>query len=119
MFPLFPFFTGLLAGTVAVNLWRRDETKAGVMKAREGLRSATAKGLGSIEAAAGQLRGRLEEAPGTPPQPAQGTAEAGATAAPAQPSGPHAQAPRPTEGPGPPRKATPRKRALRKSSPSP
>lgn len=34
MFPLFPFVAGLVAGSLAVRLWRREDTQAGVERAQ-------------------------------------------------------------------------------------
>jgi hypothetical protein len=57
------FALGLLAGAVAVTAARKNKDKLSLGKVQGGLREAAVRGLGAVEASAGQLKGKLAEKP--------------------------------------------------------
>ncbi|MBW7903881.1 MAG: hypothetical protein H3C26_20640 [Rhodocyclaceae bacterium] len=59
MIPLLPFAAGLLAGGLAVRLWRSEEARAGVKKAQDTLLSAAQSGLTTIREAGDDVRRRF------------------------------------------------------------
>jgi hypothetical protein len=65
MLPLLPFAAGLLAGAAAIKLWRNESTRAGIGKAQDKLRQATASGLSAIQNTSAAISQRL--APEAPP----------------------------------------------------
>lgn len=69
MFPLFPFMAGLAAGGLAVSLWRRDDTQAGVKKAQDALAAATQTGLGVVRSTTETVRQRWAVAAEPAPAP--------------------------------------------------
>lgn len=81
MLPLLPFVAGIATGALAIKLWRNDKTKAGLDKAQEKLRTATAdagqklrqatvSSLAAIEHSSAAARERLSAAPAAAPAPA-------------------------------------------------
>ena len=82
MLPLLPFAAGLLAGAATIKLWRNENTRAGIDKAQDKLRQATASGLSAIKNTSAAIGRRL--APDAPP-----------AAAPAPESAPVKAPPRP------------------------
>lgn len=66
MFPLLPFAAGLLTGAAAIKLWRNESTRAGIDKAQERLRQATASGLSAIKNTSVAIGKRLT--PDEPPE---------------------------------------------------
>lgn len=59
MIPLLPFAAGLIAGGLAVRLWRSEETQAGVKKAQDTLRSAAQSGLDTLRETGAAVRQRF------------------------------------------------------------
>ncbi|THF63260.1 hypothetical protein [Pseudothauera rhizosphaerae] len=70
MLPLIPFAAGLLTGLVAVNLLKTNKTRAGLDKAQQRLREATASSLAAIESASARARSKLEASPEAEAAPA-------------------------------------------------
>ncbi len=77
MLPLIPFAAGLITGAVAVRLLKTGKARAGLDKAQQRVREATASSLAAIENASARARSKLEtpaaaaapEAVETPPTP--------------------------------------------------
>lgn len=69
MFPWLPLVAGVATGVVAMRLIKSDASRAGLAKAGQRLRAATAAGLGAIEGATHQARERLAEPAAVPSEP--------------------------------------------------
>ncbi len=59
MLPILPFAAGIVTGMVALRLFKSDKAKAGLTKARGGLREVTLNSLEAIESVSARARGRL------------------------------------------------------------
>lgn len=72
MLPLLPFAAGLLAGAAAIKLWRNESTRAGIDKAQDKLRQATAFGLSAIKHTSAAIGRHVapEAPPAAAPEPA-------------------------------------------------
>lgn len=102
MFPLLPFAVGIVAGGLAVRFLRDENTRSGLHKAGETLRSATQSGLTTIKTSTAAVRQHFApEAPAAKPKAAPRKRKAPAKTASATVAAPERKA------------AAPRKRAAK------
>lgn len=62
MFPLLPFAAGLLAGAVAIKMFRSEKALKQLDQAQNRLREATVSGLSAVEQSTARLRDKLQAA---------------------------------------------------------